>query len=204
MDQEDAAFRDKFGQKEIVWITLINKGYLPYCLNFLKSMAQCYAAFTLIVFCLDKDTMLALQDQPLCYCIYADFIVEKNKKLALATDLKQWGQLEYKRIVFAKLDAIQYTLQHLVQGWSAVKYVGYIDTDIWLFKDPTPTVLALANANRTVPVFAQCDEACGMCSSRTQCPNLCSGVFVLRNMMTLAPLLDYKDSEVAVSMSDQH
>lgn len=207
---------DRFSRKELMWITLINKGYLPYCKNFLKSMAQCHGgvAFILVVFCLDKETLLALRDEPLCCCLYADFILDTKRSgtgagagasAPLASDLKQWGQLEYKRLVFAKLDAIQHTLQ-LVQGWSSnVKYVGYIDTDIWLFKDPTPAVLALAQANPTVSVLAQCDEACGVCSQRTACPNLCSGVMLFRteHVAQLVPLLTYHDHEIPHYMGDQ-
>ena len=203
--EQQTTLCDRFSHKELMWITLINHGYLPYCKNFLKSMAQCDAAFTLVVFCLDQETMAALQDEPRCCCLYADFIVDTSDRKAvapLASDMKKWGQLEYKRLVFAKLDAIRYTLQHLV---SSVKYVGYIDTDIWLFKDPSPAVLLLANANPSFPILAQCDEACGVCSNRTLCPNLCSGVMLFRtnHAAQLVPLLEYRDQEIGRYMGDQ-
>ena len=49
--------------------------------------------------------------------------------------MKCWGDIEYKRLVFAKLDAILYTLKNTYDA--GVKVVGYIDRDIFLFKDPS-------------------------------------------------------------------
>ena len=93
-DEEDAAgaaFRDRFADKEIIWITLINHGYVPYCKNFLRSMAQCTGddgqggvSFILVVFCLDQATLLALRD--------AD-VLDTGAILLTAHDLHEtpWG-----------------------------------------------------------------------------------------------------------------
>jgi hypothetical protein len=108
-----------------------------------------------------------------------------------STKLTEWETPDYKRIVFAKLDAIAYTLDTYNEP------VGYIDTDMIVFKDPTPIVLS---ALETTPVVCQCDEKSPTCSNRCGCPGICSGLIVFKSNLGC---FSYKQSDMVHFLSDQ-
>ena len=142
---------------KVVWITLINNGYVNYAKNFMESMKKANVCFKLIIYCTDDDAMSALSGYAECVCKRVDFL-----KHSVDKDMKCWGDIEYKRIVFAKLDAILYTLKATYEA--GVKGVGYIDTDIFVFKDPSEIMLDAMNNNPEIDIFSQCDES-GVCLS---------------------------------------
>jgi len=184
-------------KKDILWITLINGGYVHYTKNFLKSMERANIQFKLIVFCLDDRAFSELKDNSLCICVMVNFLSMK-----LPTDMRQWGDMEYKKIVYAKLDAIVYTLRSTYD--LGVESVGYIDTDIFLFSDPTPIILNEMKVYTDIDIFCQCDEQSITCSNRNKCLNICSGAFVIRNKKELYDLFKYDDSDILGHYSDQH
>jgi hypothetical protein len=117
------------------------------------------------------------------------------------SDLTIWKSTEYKRIVFSKLDAIKYTLDlPQYKNFS----VGYIDTDIILFKDPTPIMMKALSDNPDVIVVSQCDEDKLYCSNMTKCPNICSGVIVFRQSFITKSLLNYSERDIITNLTDQH
>jgi hypothetical protein len=183
--------------KDILWITLINYGYLHYTKNFMKSMELRNINLQLYVFCLDDQTYNELKEHKQCKCIKADFLKSKY-----STEMKHWGDLEYKRIVFAKLDAILYTLQKTYE--MGVKNIGYIDTDIVLFSDPSIIMMDKVHRHPKIDVFSQCDEEGTQCSSHSNCKNICSGVIVFRNKPSLYSLFEYKEQDIKHNASDQH
>jgi len=88
-----------------------------------------------------------------------------------------------------------------------VKAVGFIDTDIILLKDPTPVMMEKMTKYKRINIFSQCDENGGIngnCSNNMNCPCLCSGVLVFRNIKDNYPLFLYKDQDVQTYMCDQH
>jgi hypothetical protein len=117
----------------------------------------------------------------------------------LPSDLKVWGEAEYKKIVFAKLDAIRYTL--LETHDLGVEAVGYIDTDIFLFSDPTPLFISEMCQYPDINIFCQCDEEQIDCSNRFGCPSFCSGVFVVRNKVH--GLFEYTENDIDTFSGDQ-
>lgn len=165
--QRKSQYTDK--EPKIIWFTLINKGYVDYTKNFLKSMKKSRCTFKLIVYCLDTQAMDDLKDYDNCQCIKFDM------KKEMSTNMSQWDTKEYKKIVFAKLDAMQKTMQNYPN-----KPVGYIDTDIVLLSDPTPVILDSMRKHPDVDVFAQCDESSKQCTDHSDCPYICSGVIVFR------------------------
>ena len=187
-----------FADNEIIWITMINHGYVNYTKNFLEAMKKCGANFTLVVYCLDAGAFRDLINNCLCLPILATDTFLKGRTLALATGLTEWLQEDYKRIVFSKLDAILYTLQQ------TTKSVGYIDTDIWLFKDPDVLFREVMKKteNQDIWVFSQCDEQ-GLCTNTRRCSNLCSGVMVMRNQKEIYPMLAYTAADVKNFYGDQ-
>lgn len=173
-----------------VWITFINYGYLPFCKNFLLSMKKANVPFTLHVYCC-KDCMYELKGFDNCICIDSSLFIKE-----ISSSLETWGKKEYIRLTFYKLDAIAYTLKH-----SNYNYVGYIDTDIVLFSDPTPIILTIFNDSR-IKVVAQCDEQ-DRCFNRYRCQNICSGVIAFKKDTSIYPIFHYKESDFDKYSGDQ-
>ena len=121
-------------ENKIIWITLINRGFIDFTKNFFESMKKANVRFRLHIYCLDEESFNCFKNYENCICLKTDFISEKKIK----KDFVEFGQLEYRKICFAKLDVILFTLK---------KYpdhsVGYIDTDIVLLSDPTDIFLDL-------------------------------------------------------------
>jgi len=169
------------------WITMINSGYINFTRNFLLSMKIHNCIFDLIIYCIDDESMNAFSDFPNVKCIdIRDFL--KNN---LNSKLSNWLSLDYKKIVYAKLDCIKHALSVYKDN-----YIGFIDTDIIVLKDPTYTVM---NTFRLYPesIFvSQCDEATSECTNIHNCKNLCSGIIVFKNVDTVNILLEYTDREI--------
>lgn len=181
----------------IVWITLINSGYVNFTKNFLESMKRHNCIFPLIVYCLDNESMKALEGYTHITRIpaYPFMRTEMDKSLTI------WKTMEYKRIVFSKLDAIKYTMDLPQFKGSSI---GYIDTDIILFKDPTAIMLKALVDNPDAIVISQCDEDIPWCSNQMKCPNICSGVIVFKQSFITKSLLHYSERDIITNLTDQH
>lgn len=182
--------------KSLTWITLINYGYIDYTLNFLKSIEINKIDMKLVVFCIDDQSFEQLKNNPLCICIKADFL-----SYNIPSDFKVWLQIDYKRICFSKLDVILYTLKNTLA--QDVKAVGYIDTDVVLFSDPTPVVTDAMKVFKNIDIFAQCDELGQTCSNPLKCKMFCAGILIFRNDPSLYDLLKYTDGDIYKYSSDQ-
>ena len=181
---------------QIVWITLINQGYVRFTKNFLESMKRNNCTFPLIVYCLDEESENELKGYNVT-CISA----KPFMKGKMNNGLTIWKSTEYKRIVFSKLDAIKYTLDlPQYKNFS----VGYIDTDVILFKDPTPIMEKVLSDNPEAIVVSQCDEDKVQCSNTMNCPNICSGVIVFRQSFITKSLLNYSERDIITNLTDQH
>jgi len=191
-------FTDEYISRErldprILWITLINRGYLDYTRNFLRSARRSAVPIRLIVYCTDEESLRELEGEDGCVALPADFLDAQY-----ARDLREWSDREYKRIVFAKLDAIAHTMR---SSDDPDRLIAYIDTDIVLFSDPTPHVLDRFAPD--VQVVHQCDEQ-DLCSNADECPYLCSGCIAFRNDPKLLECLAYSDTDIDHFPSDQH
>lgn len=182
---------------QIVWITLINQGYIKFTQNFLESMKRHNCRFLLVVYCLDEESMRAFQGILYVQCLSANPFMRRQMNKQLTT----WNTLEYKRIVFSKLDAINYTMD-LPQYKDFL--VGYIDTDIILFKNPTDIILKEFEENPETLVISQCDESTLQCTDFNQCPNICSGVIVFKQSPIIRSLLKYVEWDIVENLTDQH
>ena len=181
--------------KPILWITLINFGYIRFTKNFLASIKHNKVNLHLIVYCLDNESMKALENEPLVTCLDARVFVKGQMNKSLTT----WNTSDYKRIVFAKLDAIRYTMEKYVNST-----VAYIDTDIFIFKDPTPMIMKAFQDNPSAIIISQCDEAHLKCSNPMKCPNLCSGVIAFRQSPITNSLVQYTEKDITLHLTDQH
>lgn len=184
---------EEFYNQELVWITLINKGYVEFTKNFLKSMIRSKCNFKLIVYCTDEFVAPALSEYTNCVCLPADVFLRS----AMPVEARAWGNKEYKKLCFAKLDAIQFTRQRLRNN--GVKYVGFIDTDIVLFSDPSIVVKNYFLANPECKVLAQCDEVGEFCSFRKgceRCNNFCAGIIIFQTVEEFDFLFHYVDENI--------
>jgi len=176
--------------KSLIWITIINYGYIDYTKNFLISMNKCNVKFKLIIYCIDDQSFNELQNYDNCIPIKVDFL-----NYNLPSEFKLWSNIDYKRICFAKLDAILYTLENTYQ--LGIESVGFIDTDIVLFSDPSDTIINMMNENKYINIFSQCDESPNkFCSNPYNCRNLCAGIIIFRNVKNLYRFLKYPENEI--------
>jgi len=183
--------------KELVWVTFINYGYIHYTKNFLLSMEKNHIDFKLVVYCNDDKTFEELNDHPLCICKKTDFL-----KTKFSDTFTIWGKSDYIRICFTKLDVWLHALKETYE--MGVKAVGFIDTDVFLFSDPTTLFVNAMEEYKDVQVFAQCDERGRNCIKPEQCPNMCAGIMVFRNNLALYSLFEYTEADIRRFPSDQH
>jgi hypothetical protein len=186
--------------QEILWITMINSGYILYTKNFLESLKVNNIDMKLIVFCMDEQNVTELKNEYNDYCIpiLIDFL-DNNK---YSDNLELYGDLEYKKIVFAKLDTFKFMLKSLTES-NINCHVGYIDTDIVILKNINKYILEIMNKFKDCDAFFQCDEATKSCTNIFTCINPCSGVFVLRNKAYFLKLLNYDLNYISMFEGDQ-
>lgn len=176
-----------------LWITMINHGYIDFCKNFLLSMKKSNVSFKLIIYCIDKECINALSEFDNCICMDASVFI----KYDLNSNFTTWGYKDYIKITFSKLDSILYTLKN-----NTVDYVGYIDTDIILFSDPTDIIIERFQQNPNIKIISQCDESMTCCDV-FHCSQICSGVIAFKNEEILYPLFHYNDDALDNFTSDQ-
>jgi len=178
----------------ITWVTIINAGYIDFTRNFIESMKRNNCMFPLTVYCTDQESMNALKEYPVT-CVDARSFLKFTMTNALST----WQTIDYKRLVFAKLDSIKYALKQFPNS-----YIGYIDMDIVMLKDPTDTIINTFKRNPTAIFVSQCDEPKSQCSNEDNCQHFCSGVIVFKNVDIVNKLVDYTPNDVMALSGDQH
>lgn len=175
-------FVDKDG-----WLvcTYFNGGYTEYVKNFVKCLERFDKKWTLCCICIDEVASLFCEENNIPYI---KFIIENE-----INSFCKWGDSDYKKIVFKKLDTMKFVLEH-----PCVKYCVYIDTDIFVYKDFLPYLKE--NISQLDALF-QCDEDKGNeihCLSdvsswecQLKCLNVCTGLMVLKNCDAVKSMLEY-------------
>jgi len=182
-------------KQNIVWVTIINNGYVDFTKNFIESMKRNNCVFPLVVYCTDNESMNALKGYTGITCINAMPFL----KFKMTQSLSTWQTIDYKRLVFAKLDAIKYALSQYKNS-----YIGYIDMDIVMLKNPEITIMNTFKSNPNAVFVSQCDEPKRQCSNTQNCQHFCSGVIVFKNLSIVNKLLDYNENDVMALTGDQH
>jgi hypothetical protein len=198
----------KFNQQlifnqSLIWITMINYGYINFTKNFLESMKIFKSKFKLIIYCIDQQSIDALKDYDYCICINAKVFLKYDN---LPSELQSWNDINYKKITFSKLDCILYTLKLLSK--INVTSIGYIDTDIVVLSDPTNIILKILEENIDIKIFAQCDEQyincpSGNCNNKYNCRNICSGIIIFRNVEDIYHIFEYDENDIQKFSGDQ-
>jgi len=183
---------------EIKWITLINYGYIEYTKNFLKSIeVNKVKDFRLVIYCINNKEKIEeeLGEYKNIECVDAKVFLEEKEYTDKFT---LYESTEYKKIVFAKLDAIKYTLKKNKENM-----VGYIDMDIVLFRNPSEIIEEEIKLYPEYDVYSQCDES-KVCRDKFNCRKICSGLCVFRNREEIYKCLEYNVEEINNYMDDQH
>ena len=82
--------------QKIVWITLINKGYIDFTKKNLMSIKyRCITDFELVIYCTDDESFNTFNDNELCFCIR----IEKS----LPLELHLGGLLDIKKLSLQNL-----------------------------------------------------------------------------------------------------
>ena len=167
-------FVDKDG-----WLvcTYFNGGYTEYVKNFVKCLERFDKKWTLCCICIDEVASLFCEENNIPYI---KFIIENE-----INSFCKWGDSDYKKIVFKKLDTMKFVLEN-----PCVKYCVYIDTDIFVYKDFLPYLKE--NISQLDALF-QCDEDKGsdkQCYS-DRCLNVCTGLMCLKNCEAIKNMLEY-------------
>jgi hypothetical protein len=184
-------------EQPLIWITLINYGYIHFTKNFLKSIKKYGVNMKLYVYCINFDKCYnELKEFDNCVCLNAELFIKKK----ISENLTSWSQKEYKEVVFCKLNAIKYTLMNTHS--KGVKAVGYIDTDIIVLSNPTDVIMKYMIEFPDISIFTQCDEVL-KCSNINNCKNICSGVIVFKNNPAYYNIFDYNDKDIYKFMGDQ-
>ena len=180
---------------DIIWITLINHGYIEYTRNFLKALeVNRVENFRLIIYCINEETIEELRENRYCECVNANVFLDKKEYTDKFTVFQTE---EYKRIVFAKLDAIKYTLEN-----NKEKMVGYIDMDIVLFRNPTEVIMEEMIKYPEYDVYSQCDEN-KICRDKFNCRKICSGLCVFKNKEEMYECFNYREEDLKEFIGDQ-
>lgn len=160
----------RFSGSALVWISVVNQGYLPYAHHFIGNLQALGLAdrFPLIIACIGDAALRDLR--PLW-----PHVVKMDIEGEVAAGLEVFRTASYLRVVFKKLDAMRDVLS--LAAASNVGAVGYLDFDVTLRTDPTPLVVAELEANPASPVVAQCDEESHNCANPESCPVMCSGMY---------------------------
>jgi hypothetical protein len=169
-----------YNNHNVVWITVINSGYVDFLRNFIKLNESRGIDFPLLVFALDENAYNETQKLEIpCVKMYCK----------LKTECLRFGSLDYKRVTLKKIDAIRICLNKFKIP------VGYIDTDIALFKNPIPYIEEKMKNNPEINIWSQCDE--GICMQEcnvANCNVICSGFIVIKP--NVKHILKYTEEDV--------
>ena len=82
---------DKFNDTSLLWITLINKAYIEFTNNFLKSIELRNIRFNnFVIFCADEDSFNEFKDKCCCICI------DEGLNKCISSKLGHWEDNNYK------------------------------------------------------------------------------------------------------------
>jgi hypothetical protein len=159
-------------------LIITNKGFLNFTYNFLKNVENLGLKYNIIIACLDEE----------CYKELGKINLSSNFTLApyfedKLKDFKTCGTLDYKKLVFKKLDIYYDILDKYLD-----KDIIYIDLDIYLFKDPIPHLLNYTKNKINYDIYFQCDEVVKVCVSCKPC----SGFMYIRNNESTRKLFKWK------------
>lgn len=188
---------EQFKDQEIVWITMINLAYTDFTKNFLESMKRSNCTFTFIVYCIDDEIMEVLKSYTNCVCISLKCFL----KTAPVSGAVQYGQKDWPVLQYCKLDAMLHARQCLREY--NVKYVGYLDTDVVLFTDPTVVALNYIREHPSCDFIMQCDEQKQECSNKTKCPRFCAGVMIMQTREEIDYVFKYTEDDFLRNPNDQ-
>jgi Nucleotide-diphospho-sugar transferase len=185
--------------ESILWITMVNEGYLDYANNFITAIEIGHLEelpLNILFFCLDDTSYQFINERTSrmkCFKSIKGLPILKDRGRnynGICSEFQVWNTELYKNIMFAKLDFLDFTFDCMKQFLLITSIsespfeIGYMDLDIVLFKNPTTFILNQMKICLEASLFAQCDENylfnIYQCSKIHKCPNICAGFMVFR------------------------
>ncbi len=159
-------------------LIITNKGFLNFTHNFIQNVKNLELKYNIIIACLDEE----------CYENLISLKLDSNFELIkyfdeTLKDFKSWGTLDYKKLVFKKLD-IYYDILNIYPN----KDIIYIDLDIYLFSDPIPQLINYIENKPNYDIYFQCDEENKQC---VKC-KACSGFMYIKNNENTKKIFNWK------------
>jgi hypothetical protein len=166
-------------EKTLVF-TVTSDGYKYYTWNLYNMLQKLKLPWKLCILCVDRESHDFLQrvaqipSRP--YFMTGDKIYHKEPV--------RFGTQQFKRINRMKIKALQELSQ-----LSEIDNLIFIDSDIAVFKDFVPSLIA---SLQTDPLLFQCDEKLEdsfECSNISACKNPCTGVIAMALTSEMRPTL---------------
>jgi len=183
----------------LVWISMINAGYIEYATNFFLAISHNKINLKIVLFCLDQESFKAFSSNDVSSCIAVDVTTFTDKKYS--ESLCTWKTEAYKDMNFFRLKLIKLTIQ--IARKKEISFVGLLDMDIVVLKDITEDVLQIMKESPSLQVLGLCDENLQTCSNINNCKNICLGTIVYRVKTINDTLFDYSAKDIKTFSCDQ-
>jgi hypothetical protein len=158
-------------------VTYTNYGYRHFVQNFILRIKQLELPWDFHLVCIDEES----------FKFFSETTSSELFDLKLSKNFHKWTEKDYKLITVSKLDV----LSHVLESRPEHPYILYLDTDIWINKDPLPHLENLIQQNPEVDLFIQNDDPDR--NKINECSNFCSGFMVLKNNEAIRNMLCYRE-----------
>lgn len=157
--------------------TFVNNGYTEFALSCLRRLRQLQVPWKLLVVAIDDEAYTIVAHE------FPDQVLLMRPRENVSTRFCSWGEHDYLRVVFVKLDVIQFVLAHR-DTWKYSRLV-YMDTDIWVYSDFIPY---LEGSHTDRGLYFQSDHP----KTRPQGYVPCSGFFLINVDRADTSVFDYR------------
>ncbi len=180
------------GADGTIVFTITSNGYKDFTHNLWTNIRQRQFPWSLRILCLDSASYEYFSN------IGATDLVYFSSSTGAAQQRPAiFGSSAFKQLVAKKISALNDLSRQC-------RRLIYLDSDIYLYKDPIPRLLELLGEN---PLWFQCDEgAVGECGGggRNRCPNACTGLIAIDcERVRTAELFELERSTWLQAQTDQ-
>ena len=157
-------------------VTYANYGYRHFVQNFITRMKQLNLSWNFHLVCIDEESFQFFKDET----------SSELFNLNLSKNFHEWDEKDYRLIAFSKMDV----LLHVLEKNPDQQYILYLDTDIWINKDPLPYLKDIIQQNPEVDLIMQNDDPDR--NKINECSNFCTGFMILKNNQVVKEMLCYR------------
>lgn len=179
-----------------LYFTIINEGYIPFTINFLKRLKEVEFQEEFLIACIDTESFHFLKN-------IHENVIEYN--LNLSREFEKWQSEKYKEIVFSKLDIKKSIIE---KNKDVYDNIIFIDTDIWINKNFSDELNSILENNDYDIIFQdgedylfykdECFELLeNKLIQKRYCNSFCTGFMVMNSKSSekILNFLNYKEEE---------